>query len=286
MRKFEPLTGKIGRVTIIACNTTKYQYKCLCECGRIFSTSHHLLKYKTRECFDCACGNDHLYINGKWFGTIKKGARQRNIDFLITKEDIWNLYNYQNKLCKLSGIELYLPSDRKQYLSNNFTVSIDRIDSKLPYTTNNIQIVHKDINLMKWNFSNSYFIELCKAVTKFKQFTPNKIIVDFPTRNIFLVLKHNAKRRNIEFDITESILIEVISNSGLYCSLSGLNLIRPIKKRFDIENTISIDRIDNQIGYKIDNIRVVHKHINTMKLDYDDNYYKSICKKVAEYNDN
>ena len=34
------------------------------------------------------------------------------------------------------------------------------------YHLNNIQWVHKDINFMKGNLNNEYFIELCKKVAQ------------------------------------------------------------------------------------------------------------------------
>ena len=46
------------------------------------------------------------------------------------------------------------------------TASLDRIDSSKGYTTDNIQWVHKDINIMKNDYGNDYFIEICKKVAK------------------------------------------------------------------------------------------------------------------------
>lgn len=47
-------------------------------------------------------------------------------------------------------------------------------------------------------------------------------------------------------------------------------------------NTASIDRIDNTKGYELGNVQWVHKHINFMKRDYEQNYFIELCKKVAE----
>ena len=44
------------------------------------------------------------------------------------------------------------------------TASLDRIDSSRGYTLDNIQWVHKDLNKMKTNYPNDYFIKMCKYV--------------------------------------------------------------------------------------------------------------------------
>ena len=43
--------------------------------------------------------------------------------------------------------------------NNNDSISLDRIDSSKGYEENNVQWVHKDINLMKNKYDNKYFIE-------------------------------------------------------------------------------------------------------------------------------
>jgi hypothetical protein len=44
------------------------------------------------------------------------------------------------------------------------TASIDRVDSSLGYVVGNIQIVHKDVNMAKQQFTQDYFLVLCAAV--------------------------------------------------------------------------------------------------------------------------
>jgi len=46
------------------------------------------------------------------------------------------------------------------------TASIDRKNSDLGYTKENIQWVHKDVNYMKMNLSEKYFIKLCKLIAR------------------------------------------------------------------------------------------------------------------------
>lgn len=78
----------------------------------------------------------------------------------ITIKDIYDLWILQDKKCALSGIPIGFYDDGK-----NHTCSIDRIDSLKEYELNNIQLVHKDINIMKNKFNNAYFINICKLIS-------------------------------------------------------------------------------------------------------------------------
>ncbi len=44
------------------------------------------------------------------------------------------------------------------------TASLDRIDSSKGYTKDNIQWVHKHVNLMKHKFDQKYFVDICKLI--------------------------------------------------------------------------------------------------------------------------
>jgi hypothetical protein len=47
------------------------------------------------------------------------------------------------------------------------TASLDRIDSSRGYTADNIQWVHKHVNLMKRSFNEEYFINTCKQIVTY-----------------------------------------------------------------------------------------------------------------------
>ena len=52
--------------------------------------------------------------------------------------------------------------------AGNRTASLDRIDSSQPYVVTNIQWVHKDVNLMKMDLDEDWFVALCWVVTNHK----------------------------------------------------------------------------------------------------------------------
>jgi hypothetical protein len=89
-----------------------------------------------------------------WFNAKVRRAKQRSYEFTITIEDIWDIYIAQDKVCALSGV----PIDFKG------TASLDRVDNSQGYVRENIQIVHKDVNYMKYTYSQDYFIKMCNLV--------------------------------------------------------------------------------------------------------------------------
>jgi len=93
-------------------------------------------------------------IPGKVHSKLKHGAEKRSINFELTIEEISDQYEAQDKLCAFTGIPLEFGVD----------ASVDRIDSNMGYNPNNIQIVHKALNMMKKDMPNEVFIAWCKLI--------------------------------------------------------------------------------------------------------------------------
>jgi len=103
-------------------------------------------------------------ISGAYWGKIQKRAATNGLAFTVDIKDAWEMYLKQNQKCILSGIPIeFNVSD-----SRRNTASLDRIDSNKGYLKDNVQWVHKDINIMKNSHEQNYFISLCEAVTKNK----------------------------------------------------------------------------------------------------------------------
>ena len=109
------------------------------------------------------CNNWKGYkeISGSFFRLAKRGAKERGIEFSVTIEQIWKQFILQKRKCALSGLPLFF---KKRHISKNHNASLDRIDNNKGYILNNIQWVHKDINKMKLDHTQNYFIEMCKLV--------------------------------------------------------------------------------------------------------------------------
>ena len=95
-----------------------------------------------------------------WFSKyFLRANRKRTGD--ITIEYIYDIWISQDKKCALTGIEVDFIKRE-----NGISASIDRIDSSINYEKGNVQIVHKDVNIMKNHFNQDYFIEICKLISK------------------------------------------------------------------------------------------------------------------------
>ncbi len=172
------LNKKFGKLTVISLIENSYTYHrrkwlCKCECGKEVSRiSSFLTSHSKKYLISCGCAkkdikgkNSQLWtgyegLSGSFFSAIKHGAKIRNLDFNVTIEYLWNLFANQDKKCVISGIKLQLLEHGQ--LDN--TASLDRIDSSKGYIEGNVQWVHKDINWMKQDFSDEYFIKICKIV--------------------------------------------------------------------------------------------------------------------------
>lgn len=101
----------------------------------------------------------HDNISSEQIGNIFRGAKERNLEFDISLDEIYDKFLSQNKKCALSGIDICFNKNRKKT-----TASVDRIDSNIGYVLSNIQIVHKEYNRMKTDFQEKEFFEMCKNV--------------------------------------------------------------------------------------------------------------------------
>lgn len=107
--------------------------------------------------------DNHLWkgyeeIPQAWFSKYFQRSNRHRTG-TITIQDIWHLYLKQGKKCALSGVPISFQKTKQGY-----SASIDRIDSNKEYDIDNVQLVHKDINLMKNRFDQTYYINMCKLV--------------------------------------------------------------------------------------------------------------------------
>lgn len=156
----------------------KYSWICRCVCGtRVIRRSDLFEENKTMS-----CGCQHPTKNstgeksplwkgcgrlcGQFFSVIKHGAIRRAIPFHLTIEQCWQLFVEQNGKCAITGFPLSLHTLRERRRGFEQTASLDRIDSKKPYTIDNVWWVHKDVNMMKKEYSLERFLEIALAAVK------------------------------------------------------------------------------------------------------------------------
>lgn len=102
-------------------------------------------------------------LSGSHWARIKSGAKNRGLEFSISIEYAYSIYISQKQKCKLSGVDIVLcPLYCDQ---SNSTASLDRIDSSKGYIEENVQWVHKSVNVMKQAMSDDEFIDWCRKIS-------------------------------------------------------------------------------------------------------------------------
>lgn len=159
----------------------KNKWRCVCDCGgEVVLKERTITKLVGGRGRNCGClnkmrtpGENHPHfrgykgLSGRYMATIKQGAKARNLEFSITAEEAWNLYEKQNRKCALSGVPITMASrsDGPEYHLIQ-TASLDRIDSSIGYPVENLQWVHKRVNFMKQEMSDEEFVEWCRTITQ------------------------------------------------------------------------------------------------------------------------
>lgn len=146
---------------------------CICECG----VEKHVLCFRldngtSRGCNKCTKQKPREL--GDWLWThIVDGANCRNISVNITKEQAQQLIENQHFKCALTGLDIDFGVNNGKKVDGKLlskeqrrTASLDRIDSLRGYELENVQWVHKNVNIMKNRFTQQHFINMCRLVTE------------------------------------------------------------------------------------------------------------------------
>lgn len=108
-------------------------------------------------------------------------------------------------------------------------------------------------------------------ISKFNNLIPNSFIN---------TIKQNAIKRNLEFSVTEKYLCEIFNGR---CALSGDPIYfhqAGYQANKNNKGNASLDRIDNNKGYIVDNVRWVHKIVNIMRGTLTDQEMINWCEKI------
>lgn len=167
------LGQKFGRWTVLDVirngpRDTRAKFVCKCACGSVKEVLiDNAVSGKSTGCRKCSgmAGSKNPRWGGtknvpfSFFSIMKKSASARDYDVDVTIDDIQELWDSSSGCCALSGVPITLSTKKM-----GCTASIDRIDSSRGYTKDNIQFVHKHVNLMKNHFDQAYFIEMCRKI--------------------------------------------------------------------------------------------------------------------------
>jgi hypothetical protein len=186
------LSQKIGKWEIISTDiihhekTKEAQIKCRCECGfekLVYCLT--LIKGQSTACFNCGHGNKgesnakwkgYKEVPGSFINRITSRSKKSNREVKINAEDIYDLWIKQDKKCSLSGLPIDFINTNQGNINRKESkydlicaASPDRIDSNKGYTKDNVQLVHKDVNMIKKEYDQDYFLKLCQLITENKK---------------------------------------------------------------------------------------------------------------------
>jgi len=173
------LTGqKFGHLEVIRMDIRpedkRREYKAVCKCSNCGKTEHWVFPYHLKKLGVISCGclkgnrkkgeERHNYsgykgITGSLWGKMRSSAFRRKLDFSITIEEGWDLFIKQDKKCALTELPIEIEQGRKMG-----TASLDRIDSSKGYLIDNIQWVHRNVNIIKHTCSQEYLITICRKI--------------------------------------------------------------------------------------------------------------------------
>lgn len=180
LRKSKDISGqRFGRLVVVEQVDSTYKHNrsamwlCKCDCGnekKILGTTLRTGHGKSCGCYKRDVENGLLWTGhgeiGNWFwNAIKVSAKARHHEFTISIEEGWDLYLSQSRQCALTRIPIAFARQHRDRAKDQ-TASLDRIDSERGYISGNVQWLHKDVNYMKQDFDQSYFMKICSLITE------------------------------------------------------------------------------------------------------------------------
>jgi hypothetical protein len=90
--------------------------------------------------------------------------------------------------------------------------------------------------------------------------------------------KHRAIRKNIIFELNEEIVLQKYKEQNGNCYISK----KPLLLKENDWYSLSLDRLDSNLGYTIENTILVTKFVNSSKNELSFNEYVKLLKEVCD----
>jgi len=126
-------------------------------------------------CKDCAASaakkNRHRspkVLLGRRLTDLRQRSKKRNEAVEIVLEDLIELYKKQHGFCALTGMPMSWSNDGEHSNSaerRGTSISVDRIDSSIGYTKDNIRLVCERANKVKGNMDDGELYFWCRQIS-------------------------------------------------------------------------------------------------------------------------
>lgn len=238
-------------------------YKKKCGHCKIIKTINDFHKNKRQK--------DGYHFNCKECVSLYKKLRRKKI-FTLDK-------NITHKICSQCSVDKDIENFGKdKTIKTGYTSECKQCRNYDP-----LKIFSPDINI------KNKCCNTCKEIKSIENFTKNRKNKDGHSNKCkhcsikhiktlqqrFNHWKSNAKNRKISFDLS----IKDLEKIPKICYYTGIPLTFEINK----DNTISLDRLNNNKGYEKDNVVFCCGFINYMKNDLSYEKFISTCKKISNY---
>lgn len=230
--------------------------------------------------------------------SAKRRAQKSKLEFNISSEYLFLLWEKQNGKCAITHLDLIIPTSKGNGKASPYSPSIDRINPKLGYVENNVRLVCYATNCCLHNYGTEIFSVIAKAflygeipetlptlIDKQKELSykqeqdkkyregMNGIIT-----TLFNSSKRGSKLNEYNFDLTKDFIKNMFDEQNYKCKLTGIRFDNKAYNVISNPFRASIDRIDPSKGYTKDNVRLVLVAVNFALNEFGEDTFKVICK--------
>lgn len=202
------------------------------------------------------------YIDDNKVGFIyrqaKRRAKERGLDFSITKNDI-----IIPTFCPILEIKI---STNNRTTAKHSSPSLDRINNCIGYTKSNTRIISYRANTIKNDATKDEIKEIISFIENFNKYEPvsfqiNKE-VEKRLKRMIRDARYRAKKLKLDFTINFDDIKKLTVNT---CPILNLPIDWTLNKRSD--NSPSLERIDSKQGYTPSNVAIISWRANRIKKD-------------------
>jgi len=125
---------------------------------------------------------------------------------------------------------------------------------------------------------HSWCIACCKEGNK-RSAQKRYVSFDSRIKTFLRTCELSAKKRGHEFSLTADILRQLWAAQHGLCAYTGIQMsVQP-----NLPYSVSVERVDNNVGYTEANTVLVCKAINAMKSDLEAKLFYDMCKSVVNW---
>lgn len=184
------------------------------------------------------------------YKTYKRSALKRGYTFELSVDE---LEKYITDKCFYCHAECIFPENEDDKIKYN---GIDRIDNKLGYIPNNCVSCCKICNNIKNTMDINRFLVRCKNI--YNPENANYDVTNNVTKVCYYVYRHRANKKNLQFELTKQDFNHIRMQNCYLCNKSNSNVHKN-----------GVDRVDNSLGYTLENTKSCCGDCNFMKCELD-----------------